>query len=168
MLFRSDKVSAQLTAADKDPDCERIVLAFHSPGGTVTGIPELAAKIADVNTRKPVIAYTDGQCCSAALWLASQADVFLVSPSATVGSVGVFCLLLDKSRKMEMEGVKANAVSDGKFKLAGAPFKPLSEDERAMFQMRVEATGKAFRDAIKTKRAVADEDVQGQIGRAHV
>ena len=158
-----DRTSALLTAADKDPDCERIILAFHSPGGTVTGIPELAAKILDICTRKPVIAYTDGQCCSAALWLASAADAFIVAPSAQVGSVGVFCMSLDESRKMEMEGVKVNAVSDGKYKLTGAPFKPMTDDERAMIQERVSATATAFRAALTANRKIAGEDMQGQV-----
>lgn len=158
-----DKVSAALTAADKDTDCERIVLAFHSPGGTVTGIPELAAKIKDIGTRKPIISYTDGECCSAALWLASQCDTFLCSPSATVGSVGVFVLVLDESRRLEMEGVKVQAISDGKFKLAGAPFKPLTPEEAAMLQARVDAIGTAFRAALTSARTIAAEDLQGQV-----
>lgn len=157
-----DRISALLTAADKDPDCERIVLAFHSPGGTVTGIPELAAKIRDVGARKRIIAFTDGQCCSAALWLASQADTFLVSPSACVGSVGVYNLTLDESRRMEMEGVKVTAISDGKFKLAGAPFRALTAEETAQIQARVDGIGVAFRAALTAARTIAPEDMEGQ------
>ena len=157
-----DRVSAMLSEADADPECARIIMAFHSPGGTVTGIPELAAKIKDVSSRKPIIAYTDGQCCSAALWLASQADTFLVSPSACVGSVGVYNLILDESRAMEMEGLKVQAVSDGKFKLTGAPFKPLNDEEKAMLQARVDGIGVAFRAALTASREIAPEDMQGQ------
>lgn len=157
-----DGISALLTAADKDPDCERIVMVFHSPGGTVTGIPELAAKMRDVGTRKPIVAYTDGQCCSAALWLASQADTFLVSPSACVGSVGVYNLTLDESRRMEMEGVKITAISDGKYKLAGAPFRALTAEEAAQIQARVDGIGVAFRAALTASRTIAAEDMEGQ------
>lgn len=157
-----DKTSALLTAADKDPDCERIILAFHSPGGTVTGIPELAAKIRDIGTRKPIAAFTDGMCCSAALWLASACDAFFVAPSATVGSVGVFSLILDESRKLELEGVKVQAISDGKYKLTGAPFKPLTDEEKAMLQSRVDAIGTQFRAALTASRSIAADDLQGQ------
>lgn len=157
-----DKVSALLTAADRDHECERIVLAFHSPGGTVTGIPELAAKIRDVGTRKPVIAYTDGMCCSAALWLASQADTFLVAPSAIVGSVGVRCLVLDETEKLAKEGVKAESFTSGKFKDMGASYKPLNDDERKMLQARVDSVGKAFRAALTASRSIAPADMEGQ------
>ena len=157
-----DKVSAQLTAADRDPDCERIVLAFHSPGGTVTGIPELAAKIKDIGTRKAVIAYTDGMCCSAALWLASQADTFLCSPSSMVGSVGVRCMVLDQSARLAKEGIKAESITSGKYKDMGANHRPMTDDERKMLQARVDGIGKAFRAALTASRSIAAEDMEGQ------
>ncbi len=157
-----DKVSALLAAADKDPDCERIVMVFHSPGGTVTGIPELAAKIRDVGTRKPVIAYTDGTCCSAALWLASQADTFLCSPSSMVGSVGVRCMVLDQSERLAKEGLKAESITSGKYKDMGANHRPITDDERKMMQARVDSIGKAFRAALTASRTIAAEDMEGQ------
>lgn len=157
-----DKVSALLSAADKDPECERIVLVFHSPGGTVTGIPELAAKIKDIGTRKPVIAYTDGMCCSAALWLASQADTFLCSPSAMVGSVGVRCMVLDQSERLAKEGIKAESITSGKYKDMGANHRPMTDDERKMMQARVDSIGKAFRAALTANRSIAAENMEGQ------
>lgn len=157
-----DKVSALLSAADKDPECERIVLVFHSPGGTVTGIPELAAKIKDIGTRKPVIAYTDGMCCSAALWLASQADTFLCSPSSMVGSVGVRCMVLDQSERLAKEGIKAESITSGKYKDMGANHRPMTDDERKMMQARVDSIGKAFRAALTANRSIAAEDMEGQ------
>lgn len=157
-----DKTSALLTAADKDPECERIILAFHSPGGTVTGIPELAAKIKDIGTRKPVISFTDGQCCSAALWLASQADTFLCSPSSLVGSVGVRCMVLDQTEKLAKEGVKVEAFTSGKYKDLGASYKPLTDEERKLLQARVDGIGKAFRAALTERRTIAPADMEGQ------
>lgn len=157
-----DKVSALLSAADKDPECERIILAFHSPGGTVTGIPELAAKIKDIGTRKPVISFTDGQCCSAALWLASQADTFLCSPSSMVGSVGVRCMVLDQSERLAKEGIKAESITSGKYKDMGANHRPMTDDERKMMQARVDSIGKAFRAALTANRSIAAEDMEGQ------
>lgn len=158
-----DKVSALLTAADRDPDCERIVLAFHSPGGTVTGIPELAEKIKDIGTRKAIIAYTEGQCCSAALWLASQAETFLCSPSSMVGSVGVRCMVLDQSGRLAKEGIKAESITSGKFKDMGANHRPMTDEERAMMQARVDGIGKAFRAALTASRSIAAEDMEGQV-----
>lgn len=157
-----DRVSALLSAADKDPDCERIVLAFHSPGGTVTGIPELAAKIRDIGTRKAVVGFSDGMCCSAALWLASACDAFIVAPSAMVGSVGVRCLVLDETERLAKEGVKAESFTSGKFKDMGASYKPLTDEERKMLQARVDSIGKAFRAALTASRDIAAADMEGQ------
>lgn len=157
-----DRVASLLTAADKDPDCETIVLMFNSPGGAAMGIPELAAKIKDIGTRKNVIAYTDGLCCSGALWLASQCDTFLASPSSIIGSVGCCLTVPDESRKLELEGVKMQSIYDGKFKMTGSSFRPLTQDEIEMLTIRVQSIGAAFRAALTSARAIAPEDMQGQ------
>jgi len=157
-----DAIAAALDLAAKDEECETIVLAFDSPGGTVTGIPELAAKIRRVAEMKHVVAFCDSQCCSAALWLASACDDFFVSESAIIGSVGVYTLALDETRALEMQGVKVNAMSAGKYKLMGAPFKPLTDEERAMFQARVDALNAQFHAAMNRERNIDPAHLEGQ------
>jgi ClpP class serine protease len=158
-----DAISAQLSAAANNSEVSKIILAFHSPGGMVMGIPELAEKIDTISAIKPVIAFADGLCCSAALWLASSATAFYVTPSSSIGSVGCYSLLLDCSEKMAKDGVKVNAIVDGEFKLAGASFKPLTENERAMFQAKADQIGKDFREALTERRAIDAADMQGQV-----
>lgn len=158
-----DRVSAMLADADNDSECQSIVLQINSPGGIVTGIPELAAQIADVATRKPVVAFTDYQCCSAALWLASQATAFYSTGSAQVGSVGAYIALLDETRRMELAGDKMNVIAAGKFKTMGASFKAMTDEERAMFQARVDAITMAFKSAVTARRTIAAENLEGQV-----
>ena len=112
---------------------------------------------------KPVFAFTDSQMCSGAYWLASQCRSIIATPSADIGSIGVYCALVDESRALEMEGIKVNAVSAGGFKLAGAPFKPLTDDERAMFQAGVDKIYSRFTSAVTTKRAVDIQAVQAKV-----
>jgi protease-4 len=157
-----DSVCGMIESACDDELCKAIVLDINSPGGTVTGIPELANCIAECATEKPVYAFTDSECCSAAYWLASQCTAIYATPSSSVGSIGVYVALLDESRALEDAGIKVNAISAGKWKLSGAPFRPLSEDERAMFQAGVDKTYAAFKAAVTSKRQCADEVMQGQ------
>jgi ClpP class serine protease len=100
-----DEIAAQLADADANPNVNSILLHIDSPGGTITGLPELAAKIREVS--KPVVAYTEGTAASAAYWVASQADNVLLSESAEVGSIGVYVALLDQSAALE-ERLQAN------------------------------------------------------------
>jgi protease-4 len=163
-----DAVSAMLDRAMAAPTITTILLDIDSPGGTVTGTPELAKAIANAAQEKRVVAFTDSDCCSGALWLASQAEFFYATPSSEIGSVGVRMLLLDYSRALENEGVKVNAITSGKYKLAGADFKPLTDDERAMFQSESDRIYNQFKAAIQARRNVPDDMLEGQIYRAEL
>lgn len=156
-----DVVNDMLDAANSDSKIERIALDFRSPGGTVTGIPETARKIASLS--KPSIAFSDSECCSAAYWLASQAQQFYVTESADVGSIGVYMAWLDRSRQLENAGIKVNAISAGKYKLAGAPFKPLTDEERAMFQASVDKIHEQFKAAVRRHREIPNSAMEGQV-----
>ncbi len=160
-----DTLQAQLKAAGNSPRITQILLDINSPGGTVTGTPETARLIAEIAQEKPVIGYTDGECCSAALWLASQCVSFYASESAVVGSVGIRMVLLDYTRKLEQEGVKVNAIASGKYKLLGAPFKALTEDERELLQAESDRIHAQFQAAVTARRDVATQYLQGQIFR---
>lgn len=157
-----DTVSAQLKDALEDGNCNQIVMYFNTPGGTVTGVPELAQLISQVNKVKQVFGFADSLCCSAGMWLASQCGTFYCSPSATVGSIGVYSLLLDESRALDKEGITVNAISAGKYKLSGASFRPLTDEEKAMFQADVDKTYSQFKAAVTTNRDISDDVMQGQ------
>jgi protease-4 len=160
-----DTVQTQLKVAAGSPRIRRILLDVHSPGGTVTGTPETGKLIAEIAAVKPVWAFTDSECCSGALWLASQCTSFYATESANIGSVGVRMVLLDYSRALEEEGIKVNAISSGKYKLLGANFKPLTDEERDMLQTESDRIHDDFKRAVSAVRPVEEEHMQGQIFR---
>lgn len=157
-----DNIQAQLKAMNDDPAISKIVLYIHSPGGTVTNTPETGDLIKEVSQNKEVIAYTDSDCCSGALWLASCASRFYAAASACVGSCGVYSIYLDETRALEMAGLKVTAISAGKYKLTGASFKPLNEEETNMLMDEVKAIHAEFKAVIQSKRNVDDSVLEGQ------
>ena len=158
-----DTLASELKAARDNPEVSSIVIWFNSPGGTVTGIPETAALVAQVDAVKPVFAFTDSQCCSGAYWLASQCRSIIATESADLGSIGVYLALLDETKALEIEGLKVNAIYKGDFKLAGASFKPLTDDEKAMFQEGVDRIYSKFTGAVTSKRTIDAKLLQGQV-----
>ena len=158
-----DDVADALDDAVTDEGVENVILYISSPGGTVTGTPELARKVAAANEQKPVIAYTDAQAASAAYWVGSQAGRFYASSSATVGSVGVYLALIDETERLAAEGVKVNAIHAGKWKLSGASFKPLTDEEREQFQTEVDTIHEEFKAAVTDKRpGIQASHLEGQ------
>lgn len=157
-----DDVSDGISMAMADDAVTRLVFDFRSPGGAVTGVPEIGNRIAAI-TRKDTIGYTESECCSGALWLAMQCQQFYCAGSASVGSIGVWTAYADLSRQMAKEGVEIQSISAGKFKLLGAYWKPLSDEEKAMLQADVDRIYAQFKEAVKMRREVADQYMQGQI-----
>jgi len=156
-----DEINDMIDIAEDDSNVKRVVFDFRTPGGSVTGLPETAAKIAGMS--KETIAFTGSECCSGGMWLASQCDVFYATGSASIGSIGVWCAYLDVSKAMKKAGENMQAISAGKYKLLGAYWKPLSDDEKAMIQKDVDRIYGQFKQAVTRNREIADEFMQGQI-----
>jgi signal peptide peptidase SppA len=136
--------------ADKSARC--LMLDIDSPGGTVTGVPEAAAAVARARAVKPIMAFASGMCASAAYWVASQCDAIYAEPSATVGSIGVYSYVLDRTRAYENNGVKVDVFSSGKHKAAGLPGTALSPEQRSEMQGRVDALASMFKGTVLSMR----------------
>jgi len=156
-------VDAALARAQNDPAINTVVLDIHSPGGSVTGTPETAARVATLRETKEVHAYTATLCASAAYYIASQADFIVAAPSALVGSIGVYMAVLDESRALELEGIKVEFIKGGRLKGMGASFKALTDEERDLMQAEVDRIWGDFKAAVTTLRDIEDEDMQGQV-----
>ena len=149
-------------AAGRD-DIKAVMLDIDSPGGTVAGTPELAAAVASLNDRKPVYAFSCGQMCSAAYWIASQARAVYATPSAQVGSIGVVQAVIDDSAALESRGLKVEVFSVGKYKAMGAPGTPLTDDQRGLIRSNLEETARDFHAAVLARgRSIPPEAMEGQ------
>lgn len=109
----SQSLQQAVRAANADDTVSGILLVIDSPGGQVDGTENLATEIK--NSQKPVIAFVDGLCCSAAYWIGSSAAEIIVDGAnngfnATIGSIGTMCAWKDTSKQEEMQGVKTHVV----------------------------------------------------------
>ena len=145
------------------PDIKAVLLDIDSPGGTVNGTPELAQAVADATKSKPVYAFSAGQMCSAAYWVASQCDAIYATPSARVGSIGVLLPVVDSSEALKNQGLKVEVFAAGKFKSAGTPGVPLTDDQRTLIQSDIEEIAADFKAAVLARgRRIPDDAMEGQ------
>lgn len=150
-----DTLNERIDAAESDPRISTVIYDFRTPGGSVCGVPETGRKIAA--SRKNTVAFTESECCSGGIWLAAQCKAFFSTQSSRVGSVGVYSMSMDMSEAMKKDGIKVNAISAGKFKLLGAYWKELTDEERAIKQADVDKIYSQFKDAMETYRIVDDK-----------
>ena len=154
-----EQLTRNLSEAIADPDIGAIVLDVDSPGGSVEGVTEAAATLRAMRGRKPIVAVANQQMASAAYWIASQADEVIASPSAQVGSIGVFGTHVDQSKADEQAGEKYTIVSAGKGKTSTNPHLPLTDDGLAELQALADDYYSLFVSDVTAGRGVTAEKV---------
>lgn len=162
-MVDTEEISSWIQAAADNPSVSRIILDIDSPGGMVTGTPELADTVNRATLVKSVIAHTKGLMDSAAYWVASQANALYCTPSADVGCIGVYQVHYDYSACLADMGIDAEMFKSGDLKGAGHPDIPLTEDQKTHIQSEIDTIGEQFREAVKSKRTmVSDDSMRGQ------
>lgn len=155
-------VDQALSLAAGDARVDTVVLDIDSPGGSVIGVQDTATRIAALRETKEVHAFIPAMACSAGYYLASQADIIAAASSAIIGSIGVYCAILDASEYYAELGAKMQFIKAGQFKTMGTEWRPLTDEERAILQEGVNRNYDAFKAAVTELREVEDSTMQGQ------
>lgn len=152
-------------AAMRDDGIKAIVFDVDSPGGMVSGTPELAQMIHAARGTKPIVAHVNARAASAAYWIASAADEIVVTASGAVGSIGVLGIHEDISGALDKAGVKKTIISAGKYKVDGNPYEPLGEDVRSRMQAKVDRSYEGFVRDVAQFRGVSLATVREGFGQ---
>lgn len=127
----------EIGAALADPRVGGILLDVNSPGGEYLGLPELVRFLAK-DRNKPIWAIARHHMASAAVWLASQCDRIVASPSACLGSIGIRAVHVDVTEADKREGYKYTFFHAGAEKLDGDPHLPLPKRVAEKWQKLVD------------------------------
>ena len=142
-------------------ECKAIIYMIDSPGGEVDGTMALAETLAAVREKKLTYAVVDGQMCSAAMWLGAAAakQIFAVSRTCDIGSIGVVARHTDMSVRENMAGIKTTLITSGRYKAEPNPYQPLSTDGRAVLQDMVDKILQEFVSDVSTYRGMPKEKI---------
>lgn len=138
---------------ESDPTINEVLINFNSGGGDARGIQELASYMR--SSRLKFIGYTDTISASASYWLMSACDLIVASPSAMVGSVGVYINVW----KTKYESIDDYYFYRGKQKLFGNPEVEMTQEEKDYFEARVEKAYQKFTRAVAEYRGVEQQRV---------
>lgn len=144
----------QIRAAVADDQVGGILFLIDSPGGTVAGTEQLAADIAWARARKHTIAYVEDCCCSAAIWAAAQAGKIIAGPSAIVGSIGTFGVVVDSSQAAADRGLRVHVITTSPLKGAGVAGAEITTKQLAEMQRRIESLNDLFVAGIAAGRNI--------------
>ena len=157
--FRSDtgmvdRIREILKKAEKDKNIKGILLRVNSPGGTVTSSDIIYHEIKSFKERFKVKVYVSviDVAASGGYYVALAGDSIMVHPTSLVGSIGVLALKLNLEGLMDKVGVEWEVVKSSKKKDFMSPFRPLTKEERELFQETIDRYYDRFVDLVVLNR----------------
>jgi signal peptide peptidase SppA len=166
----SAAIADEVTAAAGEAKVNALLLEIDSPGGEVYGIPEAFQAIHNAAKLKPVVAISNSQMASAALYLGSAASEVWVTPSGEAGSLGVYALHVDESKALEAEGVAVEFIvaDESPHKVEGNPYEPLTDDARTEMRKTVNRYMAMFVRDVARGRGVSVDHVRKNFGKGRM
>lgn len=158
----------QLTQATADSGINAIVVLTDSPGGLVSMIPEAAQAMRQARARKPVIAAVAGLAASAGYWIAANATKIRATPSARIGSIGVYTQRTSIVRALAESGIDVDTISAGRFKTEGLLETAMTDEERRAKQATIDGTYAEFVNDVALGRTVPASRVLSGFGEGRV
>lgn len=147
-----------IAEAEENPQIEAIVLDINSPGGSAVASDEIASAVK--KAEKPVVALIREVGASGGYWVASAADYIITNRMSITGSIGVISSYLEFSGLMEEYGIGYERLVSGERKDLGIPYKKLTDDEKQLFQWKLDRIHQFFIEEIAQNRNMEQQDVE--------
>ncbi|MDQ5883475.1 MAG: protease [Patescibacteria group bacterium] len=148
----------EIEDSSENEGTKAVLIEIDSYGGSPVASEELANKIKSY--KLPVIAMVRDGATSGAYWVASASDRIFASKMSDIGGIGVTMSYLDDSKLNEQSGYTWNSLSTGKFKDSGSEQKPLTKEERALFERDLNIIHEEFVKAVSVNRNLSIEKVR--------
>ncbi len=143
----------KFAAAQRDRAVKAVVLRINSPGGSVTASELMHEEITRFKkTGKPVVAMMMDVAASGGYYIACACNDLIAYPSTVTGSIGVIMQTVDLSGTLAKLGVSTDAITSGPRKGAGSPLRPMSTEDRALFQAVIDEMFQRFVDVVDEGR----------------
>lgn len=150
-------------------DVKSVAIKIDSPGGSVSGVGDLADDVRALAAIKPVVAYIEDLGASAAYIVASQCTKIVAGTDSVVGSIGMYAVVYDYSGLFAKEGVKPHVVRAGAFKGVGVQGTEITADQIAEMQRTIHQANEMFLGRVSRGRRMTAEQVAALAdGRVHV
>lgn len=160
MIIDPQETVKQLHDFGKDESVKAVVLRIDSPGGVVGPSQEISAEVKKLAARKQVVVSMGSVAASGGYYIAAPATRIFANPGTITGSIGVLMKLSNIEGLLGKVGMKAFILKTGKYKDAGSPLRPMTDEERALFQEVIDSTHGQFVKAVAEGRKLPVEEVR--------
>jgi len=164
----TELAGAEIQRAVEDPGVRGILLDIDSPGGSVDGSFTLADLVSAAAAVKPMVAFVDGDGCSAAYLVACSAGRIVAGETADVGSIGVVTSVLDRTEQNRALGIRRHVITAGRYKAVGSPDLALDRAGEDYIRGRLDVLYGLFVDRVAAARGVSREFVLDEMADGRV
>ena len=158
-------VKRQIEQVAEDEDVKAVVLRVNSPGGTITGSDYLHHHLRELREKRriPIVVSMGSLAASGGYYVAMAAgdtpDSIFAERTTWTGSIGVIIPHYDLSTLLgEKLGIEDDAVTSHPLKSMGSFAKPMTEEERRIYQALVDEGFGHFKDIVKAGRPKFKKD----------
>jgi protease IV len=153
-------VKRQIDRALEDENVRAVVLRVNSPGGSISGsdyIYHHLRELAEKKDRKiPIVVSMGGLAASGGYYVSMAAgdtpEVLFAEPTTFTGSIGVIIPHYNIAGLMEKVGAEEDSVTSGPLKEMGSLTRPMTKEERTIFQQLVDDGFNRFKEIVKSGR----------------
>lgn len=159
-------VQHQVDRVLHDDNVKAVVLRVNSPGGTVTASDYLYHYLGKLTkeAKLPVVVSMGGLATSGGYYVSmaagDQPDVIFAEPATWTGSIGVIIPHYDLAGLLQNWGVKEDSIASHRLKTMGSFTKPMTKEERDIWQGLVDESFARFKEIVKSGRPKFRKDPQ--------
>ena len=175
------EIAAQLDELTTD-DAAGVVLLVNTPGGSIAGSRAISDAVLRYQERtgQKVLVHVSSISASGGVYATAPADEIIVDHGALVGSIGVIFGPFDQytdvvatsgtlfeSGVTTTGGITSEYLTQGEGKDFGNPFRPITDEERAVYTAGLAAEYDTFVAHVAQHRDISEAAIRDQIG-AHL
>ena len=159
----------RLREAAEDDDVKAVVLRMNSPGGDAFLSEQLWHAVKQLRSKKPVVVSMGDYAASGGYYISSAANRIVAQSNTLTGSIGIFGLFPNFSELVQKVGVNVEVVKTNDFAdlTISMPYKPLTNEQRALIQRHVERGYDIFLSRVAEGRHMTKAQVDS-VGQGRV
>lgn len=157
VIMDSKKLVRRIEKMGESGEVAAVVVRINSPGGAVAPSQEIYEALRAL--KKPVVASMGSVAASGGYYVACAAQKVFANPGSITGSIGVIMEFANLSKLYEWAKVKRYSIKTGRFKDAGAEYRDMDPEARALLQGMVDDVLGQFKQAVVAGRKLKPEQV---------
>ncbi|MEA5114396.1 MAG: signal peptide peptidase SppA [Geobacteraceae bacterium] len=152
MIVDSTEINNQLREFLENDRIKVVVLRVDSPGGVVGPSQEIYEEVRKFSAKKKLIVSMGSVAASGGYYISAPATMIYANPGTLTGSIGVLMKLTNVQGLLGKIGMSSFVLKSGKFKDSGSPVRPMTSEERQLFQGVIDSMHSQFVRAVAEGR----------------